>query len=132
MRQIYTYYDTKSSQTITLLAYLEKERSCDQSDRKAHDQNCTYLELTACQSQENKGIEDIRPEKEFRVNCEESRGSYWKIGVNLYDLESAAKRLKMAGVEVTDPVMIPNVGLLCHVLDPEGYDTELMQFTFQG
>ena len=55
---------------------------------------------------------------------------YWKIALAVADLEIARERLLEQGVSVTEPVMVPEVAYLCHCVDPNGYDVELIQHRF--
>ena len=57
---------------------------------------------------------------------------YWKIGITLPDLDPACRRLKAEGVQITQPRQFEDVGYLCHAVDPEGFQIELLQHTFEG
>ncbi len=55
---------------------------------------------------------------------------YWKIALSVADLDMARERLLADGLEVSEPVMVPDVAYLCHCSDPDGYDIELIQHRF--
>ncbi len=57
---------------------------------------------------------------------------YWKIGVTLPDIDLACERLRAIGVEVSSPRQFRDIGYLCHLSDPDGYQIELLQWTFEG
>jgi len=56
---------------------------------------------------------------------------YWKIGITLPDIDIAYSHLKHQGVNVSRPHQFENIGYLCHLTDPEGYQIELLQHTFE-
>ena len=61
-----------------------------------------------------------------------SRGDlYWKIGVTLPDVDLARESLMAAGIEVSAPRQFRDIGYLCHVEDPDGFQIELLQHRFQ-
>lgn len=59
-------------------------------------------------------------------------GVYWKIGITLPDLRESVSCLRRAGVEVSDPETFRDIGVMCHLADPEGFAIELLQHTFDG
>lgn len=61
------------------------------------------------------------------------RGSvYWKIGVNMPDVDKAAVKLADNGVSVGKPEQFMDIGYLCHVQDPDSFTVELLQFYFDS
>ncbi len=57
---------------------------------------------------------------------------YWKIGITLGDVDLARERLLAAGVPVSEPRQFRDIGYLCHIADPDGFQIELLQRTFEG
>ena len=57
---------------------------------------------------------------------------YWKVGITLPDVDVAYAQLRDAGVAVTEPSQFRDIGYMCHLTDPEGFQIELLQHTFQG
>lgn len=57
---------------------------------------------------------------------------YWKIGITLPDVDAAAASLRAAGIEVTEPKQFLDIGYMCHLSDPEGFQIELLQHEFEG
>jgi len=55
---------------------------------------------------------------------------YWKIGITLRDVDMARERLIAAGIEVNKPTQFRDIGYLCHLADPSGYNIELLQHDF--
>jgi len=61
-----------------------------------------------------------------------SRGDlYWKIGITLPDVDLARESLMAAGIEVSQPRQFRDIGYLCHLEDPDGFQIELLQHRFQ-
>jgi catechol 2,3-dioxygenase-like lactoylglutathione lyase family enzyme len=58
------------------------------------------------------------------------KSSYWKIGITLADVDRARARLCERGVRVSEPAQFEDIGYLCHLADPDGYDIELLQHRF--
>lgn len=56
---------------------------------------------------------------------------YWKIGITVPNLDLAAAQLADRGLVASTPQMFENIGYLCHLQDPEGFQIELLQHTFQ-
>ncbi len=56
---------------------------------------------------------------------------YWKIGITLSDVRLAQHRLTTAGVAVSEPQQFRDIGFLCHLQDPEGFQIELLQHDFE-
>ncbi|NNJ77304.1 MAG: VOC family protein [Anderseniella sp.] len=57
---------------------------------------------------------------------------YWKIGITLPDVDMAFEQLSRAGVAVTQPRQFLDIGYMCHLTDPQGFQIELLQHTFEG
>lgn len=57
---------------------------------------------------------------------------YWKIGVTVPDLHAAVAQVRRAGVEVSSPWSLPDIGFLCHLRDPAGLQIELLQRRWEG
>lgn len=57
---------------------------------------------------------------------------YWKIGITLPDVDAAVARLRTAGVDVTEPNQFLDIGYMCHLADPEGFQIELLQHQFES
>ncbi len=58
---------------------------------------------------------------------------YWKFGLTLPDVDMAFKQLKEKGVTVlSEPSQRADIAYLGHILDPEGFQIELLQHTFEG
>jgi catechol 2,3-dioxygenase-like lactoylglutathione lyase family enzyme len=57
---------------------------------------------------------------------------YWKIGITLPNVDMAVAQLRERGVEVSDPRQFQDIGYMCHLADPAGYQIELLQHDFAG
>ncbi len=57
---------------------------------------------------------------------------YWKIGITLPDVDSAVSVLRRKGVSVSDPQQFLDIGYLCHLQDPAGFQIELLQHEFHS
>lgn len=57
---------------------------------------------------------------------------YWKIGITLPNIDMAYEQLRAAGVSVSEPGQFLDIGYMCHLKDPEGFQIELLQHTFAG
>ena len=57
---------------------------------------------------------------------------YWKIGITLQNLDSAVEYLTSQGWPVSAPRQFRDIGYLCHLTDPEGFQIELLQQGFEG
>lgn len=57
---------------------------------------------------------------------------YWKIGITLPNVDLAHKYLTDRGVSVSLPSQFQDIGYMCHLTDPEGFQIELLQHTFAG
>ncbi len=56
---------------------------------------------------------------------------YWKIGITLPDVRRAQHHLTTAGVAASEPQQFRDIGFLCHLQDPEGFQIELLQHDFE-
>ncbi len=61
----------------------------------------------------------------------QSTDVYWKIGITLPDVRRAQEHLTAAGVAVSAPQQFRDIGFLCHLQDPEGFQIELLQHDFE-
>ena len=57
---------------------------------------------------------------------------YWKVGITLPDLDLAYAQLRQRGLDISEPRQFRDVGYMCHLSDPEGFQIELLQHTFKG
>lgn len=57
---------------------------------------------------------------------------YWKIGITLQNLDSAVEYLNAQGWPVSAPRQFRDIGYMCHLTDPEGFQIELLQQGFEG
>ncbi|WP_193221929.1 VOC family protein [Amylibacter sp. SFDW26] len=58
---------------------------------------------------------------------------YWKFGLTLPDADMAFILLKNKGVTIlSEPAQRADIAYLGHILDPEGFQIELLQHTFEG
>lgn len=57
---------------------------------------------------------------------------YWKIGITLPNLDMAFDHLTDAGVTVSQPRQFRDIGYMCHLSDPAGFQIELLQHDFEG
>ncbi len=55
---------------------------------------------------------------------------YWKIGITLPNIDLAYDQLSAKGIPITQPRQFKDIGYLCHITDPEGFQIELLQHTF--
>ena len=58
--------------------------------------------------------------------------AYWKIGITVPDVDAAFAQLTRRGLNITQPHQFQDIGYLCHITDPEGFQIELLQHTFEG
>jgi catechol 2,3-dioxygenase-like lactoylglutathione lyase family enzyme len=56
---------------------------------------------------------------------------YWKIGITLADVDAARGQLTARGAEVSESRQFRDIGYLCHLFDPDGFQIELLQHTFE-
>ena len=61
----------------------------------------------------------------------DTKDGYWKVGVTLPDVAAARRRLRAAGVEVSQPQQFEDIGFLCHLQDSAGFIVELLQHRFE-
>ncbi|APX18004.1 hypothetical protein BWR17_19125 (plasmid) [Phaeobacter inhibens] len=57
---------------------------------------------------------------------------YWKIAIAVPDLDLACLQLITRGVAVDGPRQFRDLGYLAHIVDPEGFQIELIQHVFDG
>ncbi len=57
---------------------------------------------------------------------------YWKIGITLPNVEMAYAQLNAKGLDVSKPRQFRDIGYMCHLSDPAGFQIELLQHTFEG
>ncbi len=57
---------------------------------------------------------------------------YWKIGITVQDLDHAVAYLRERNWPVSTPHQFRDIGYLCHLQDPQGFNVELLQQGFQG
>lgn len=57
---------------------------------------------------------------------------YWKIGITVQHLDSAVDYLNAQGWTVSTPHQFRDIGYMCHLRDPEGFQVELLQCGFEG
>lgn len=56
---------------------------------------------------------------------------FWKIGITLPDVTAAYQQLRRSDIEVSEPAQFRDIGFMCHLSDPEGFQIELLQHTFE-
>lgn len=78
------------------------------------------------------GYVALRQSSSERTYLHSRDDRYWKIGITAPNLHLARQKLMSQGVEVSEPRQFRDIGYLCHVVDPEGYQIELLQHTFEG
>ena len=59
-------------------------------------------------------------------------GLYWKTGITVRDLDTAAGYLAAQGFEVSTPGQFADIGYMSHLRDPQGFAIELLQHGFEG
>ncbi|WP_164116387.1 VOC family protein [Sphingorhabdus sp. Alg239-R122] len=74
----------------------------------------------------------LRPASDKKPYRHAPNDRYWKIGITLPDLDMAYRQLKEKGAQITTPQQFGDIGYLCHVTDPEGFQVELLQHSFAG
>ena len=75
---------------------------------------------------------ELRPASSPDPYVHDGSDEYWKIGITLPDVDMAFEQLSRAGVPVTRPRQFLDIGYMCHLTDPEGFQIELLQHTFEG
>lgn len=75
---------------------------------------------------------ELRPLPSPMPYVHDASDEYWKIGITLRDVDMAFEQLSRAGVAVTQPRQFLDIGYLCHLTDPDGFQIELLQHTFEG
>jgi len=75
---------------------------------------------------------ELRPSPSPDAYVHDASDEYWKIGITLPNVDMAFEQLKRAGVAVTQPRQFLDIGYMCHLTDPQGFQIELLQHTFEG
>lgn len=75
---------------------------------------------------------ELRPLPSPEPYVHDASDEYWKIGITLRDVDMAFEQLSRAGVAVTQPRQFLDIGYMCHLTDPDGFQIELLQHTFEG
>jgi len=75
---------------------------------------------------------ELRPLPSPKPYVHDSSDEYWKIGITLPNVDMAFEQLNRAGVAVTQPRQFLDIGYMCHLTDPDGFQIELLQHTFAG
>ncbi|MEO1161218.1 MAG: VOC family protein, partial [Pseudomonadota bacterium] len=75
---------------------------------------------------------ELRPVPSPTPYVHDASDEYWKIGITLPDVDMAFEQLSRAGVAVTQPRQFLDIGYMCHLTDPDGFQIELLQHTFEG
>jgi catechol 2,3-dioxygenase-like lactoylglutathione lyase family enzyme len=75
---------------------------------------------------------ELRPLPSPKPYAHDALDEYWKIGITLPDVDMAFEHLSRAGVAVTQPRQFLDIGYMCHLTDPDGFQIELLQHTFEG
>ena len=73
---------------------------------------------------------ELRPLPSPKPYVHDASDEYWKIGITLPDVDMAFEQLSRAGVQVTQPRQFLDIGYMCHFTDPDGFQIELLQHTF--
>lgn len=55
---------------------------------------------------------------------------YWKIGITLPNVDLAYDQLRNVGLDVSEPKQFLDIGYMCHLSDPDGFQIELLQHDF--
>ena len=75
---------------------------------------------------------ELRPSSSASPYIHDPLDEYWKIGITLPNVDMAHEQLSRAGIAVTPPRQFLDIGYMCHLTDPEGFQIELLQHTFEG
>jgi len=75
---------------------------------------------------------ELRPSPSAKPYVHDASDEYWKIGITLPNVDMAFEQLNRAGVALTRPRQFLDIGYMCHLTDPEGFQIELLQHTFEG
>lgn len=75
---------------------------------------------------------ELRPLPSPKPYVHDASDEYWKIGITLPNVDMAFEQLNRAGVAVTQPRQFLDIGYMCHLTDPDGFQIELLQHTFEG
>ncbi|UJR12359.1 hypothetical protein I4U23_016536 [Adineta vaga] len=82
------------------------------------DENLTSLEF-----HDNDSTSIVKNSSELKI--------YWKIGITLYDVNYAQKILISKGIDISEPSQFEDIGYVCHLIDPNGFNIELLQHDFE-
>lgn len=74
---------------------------------------------------------ELRPANAGDLYAHRRQDRYWKIGITLPNIDIAFSQLRDAGVSVTEPRQFGQIGYMCHLGDPEGFQIELLQHDFE-
>jgi catechol 2,3-dioxygenase-like lactoylglutathione lyase family enzyme len=74
---------------------------------------------------------ELRPSPSPDPYVHDASDEYWKIGITLRDVDMAFEQLSRAGIPVTRPRQFLDIGYMCHLTDPQGFQIELLQHTFE-
>jgi len=75
---------------------------------------------------------ELRPSSSATPYIHDPLDEYWKIGITLPNVDMAFEQLSRVGINVTPPRQFLDIGYMCHLADPEGFQIELLQHTFEG
>lgn len=96
--------------------------------RQQGDDNAVLLGYTGS---EGASIQLCRAESRQSVYEHKGTDYYWKIGITLPNVDTAYKKLCTA-LRISQPCQFQDIGYMCHLQDPEGFNIELLQHTFEG
>ncbi len=109
------------------------------SPKKLADFYVQYLGMTLTKTETELRLQYSEHETYIALNSSPSQSPYqhdrndhyWKIGITLPDLDMAYSQLKQRGIDVSKPHQFEDIGYLCHLTDPEEFQIELLQHTFE-
>ena len=73
---------------------------------------------------------ELRPATGSAAYTPSKQDRYWKIGIMVPKLDLAHSILVSQGLSVSAPHLFEDIGYMCHLEDPEGFQIELLQQTF--
>ena len=73
---------------------------------------------------------ELRPATQLQPYGHSKQDRYWKIGIMVPNLDLAHSILESQGIAVSAPHLFEDIGYMCHLEDPEGFQIELLQQTF--
>ncbi len=74
---------------------------------------------------------ELRAAPSGRGYVPSDRDRYWKIGITLPNVDIAQAQLRAAGVQISEARQFLDIGYMCHLRDPEGFQIELLQHDFE-